>query len=107
LRSIVDGVCASRGIALSPALELDSLDLVKSMMLDDISTRYTILPYHSVQREIASDVLGWAEISDPAMARTVALVVPEASRNADAVECIGARVRDRVRELKAKLPTIL
>ena len=107
LRAIVDRVCASEGVELKSVIELDSLEAVKTMLLDEVSVRHAILPFHSVQQEVSSGDLSCSEISHVDMFRTIVFIAPERPRNSAAMECIGSWIRDRARELRAKLPTIL
>jgi LysR family nitrogen assimilation transcriptional regulator len=106
LRSIIDRVCAAQGVHLTPDLELDSLDAVKAMLMSEELILYAILPFHSVQQEVASGIFALADISHSDMRRTVSLVASDAPRNASAVKQIGARAFERARELKAKLPAV-
>jgi len=106
LRGIIDRVCCARGIELAPDLELDSLDAVKTILLDEPGDRRTILPFHCVQADVAAGVLCASEFADPGMQRTIAVVTPKSPRDAEAVARIAARVRQRARALKRKLRTV-
>ncbi len=76
LRRIIDAVARMRGIALVPAVELDSIPAVMTM-LDDRDRGYaTILPFHSVTGAAADGRVTLRAIDDPAMVRTIALVRP-------------------------------
>lgn len=107
LRRIIDRACATEGVTIEPELELDSLGAVKSILLDGAADHHTILPYHCVVAEASSGALGLAEIDHPGMRRTIVLVAPQTPCNAEAIECIAARVRMLADELKSKLPTLL
>ena len=106
LRAIIDQVCASEGVVLGSVLELDSLEAVKTMLLDEVAVRYAILPFHSVQHEVSSGDLSWSNILHKDMVRTIAFIAPECPRNPAAAECVGSRVLERARELKETLLTI-
>lgn len=76
LRRIIDDVAAARGVALEPALELDSLSAVKAMLTDTAGGYATILPYHAVAEDAAQGRLTIRMIDDPGMVRTIALLHP-------------------------------
>lgn len=76
LRRIVEAVAASRGLTLTPALELDSLGAVKAMLDNHGSGLSTILPYHSVCEDAAKGRFHLRLIDDPDMIRTIALLQP-------------------------------
>ena len=76
LRSIIESVAAARGLALTPALELDSLSAVKAMLENPGSGLSTILPYHSVSEDAVSGRFHLRLIDDPDMIRTIALLQP-------------------------------
>lgn len=77
LRRIIDALCAERGLALEPALELDSLAAVKALLADETGDYATILPYHSVAPEAARGRFALHFVDDPGMVRTIALLQPD------------------------------
>ncbi len=76
LRRIIDAIFAARGLSLSPALELDSLNAVKAMIADEAGGYATILPRNSVARDAAEGRFCLTGIDDPGMVRTIALLRP-------------------------------
>lgn len=74
LRRIIDGACAERGLSLSPALELDSLETVKTLLADGNSDFATILPFHAVAQDAGQNGYEVRLIDDPGMVRTIALL---------------------------------
>jgi LysR family nitrogen assimilation transcriptional regulator len=99
LRSIIDRVAASRGVSLKPEIELDSLDAVKGLLFEERGDRLTILPFRSVLAEVEAGALSAAEIDDPEMRRTIAMVMPETPRNAEAATQVAAWFVERARAL--------
>jgi len=106
LRRIIDTVAARHALDLAPDLELDSLDAVKSVLADPADRHATILPYHSVRREIATGVLHVREFELDDMRRTIAVVRPARSRNKPGANVITAFVVGRAERLKAEIDTV-
>jgi LysR family nitrogen assimilation transcriptional regulator len=106
LRGIIDRVCGCNNVAIEPDLELDSLDAVKASLIENTAGRYTILPYHSVLREVNRGELTCAEFAEPDMQRTIAAVRPRRPLNPEAVARLCDRLALRAIELKRILPTV-
>jgi LysR family transcriptional regulator, nitrogen assimilation regulatory protein len=106
LRRIIDRACSSRGMTLKPELELDSLDAVKSVIVGKSTQYATILPCHSVKREIDDRQLSSFDIDDSEMQRTIAVVVPKSARNLQISTVLVDYVRQQSSELKAKHDTL-
>lgn len=106
LRRIIDRTCSSHGIALKPELELDSLDAVKSVITGRVTPYATILPYHSVKREVEDRALSCFDIDDREMQRTVAMVAPKSARNLPVSALLVDYVRQHAAELKARHDTL-
>jgi DNA-binding transcriptional LysR family regulator len=102
LRGIIDRACRLRNITFDPDLELDSLEAVKAVLCKKPGNRHTILPYHSVQAEIATRKLSCAEFEEREMQRTIAIVMPKKPRNADAIARLCERLCARANELGAR-----
>lgn len=79
LRRIIDTVCHERHHPLVPALELDSLSAVKTLVGDGTGEYATILPYHSVAGDAAEGLYETRIIDEPGMVRTIALLQPGAA----------------------------
>jgi LysR family nitrogen assimilation transcriptional regulator len=76
LRRIIDEAAAQRGVALRPAVELDSLASVKQLLADARGGFATILPRQSVAAEAAAGDLALCDLDDPLMVRDIALIRP-------------------------------
>ena len=77
LRRIIDAVAKVRRIELVPAVELDSIPAVMTMLDDEERDFATILPFHSVAEAAADGRIAIRQIDDPAMVRTIALALPK------------------------------
>lgn len=106
LRRIIDTVAARHALDLTPGLELDSLDAVKSVLADPTERHATILPYYSVRREIAAGAFHVREFDLPDMHRTIAVVRPARSRNKPGANVITSFVVGRAERLKAEVDTV-
>ncbi|MEJ8569910.1 LysR family transcriptional regulator [Microbaculum marinum] len=99
LRRIVDRVAADRGVALRPALELDSLTAVKAMIEEADHGYHTVLPYHSVAADAAQGRYCLWQIDDADMVRTIALLCPSGMSDR-ALNGMIERVLGRAAELR-------
>lgn len=81
LRRIINRACEARHVKLAPELELDSLDAMKSVIIGEAEPYSTILPYHSVKREVDEGQLSAFDIDESRMQRTIAVVRPKKPRN--------------------------
>lgn len=82
LRRIIATAARARGLDLSPALELDSLNAVKAMLETTKGGLSTILPYHAVREDAERGRFQLRLIEDPAMVRTIALLHPDEATRA-------------------------
>ncbi len=106
LRQLIDGLCARRGIRLTPALELDSLEAVKAT-LDDTATDFvTILPSHSVAADAEIGRFSVQRINDSEMVRTIALVHPESLPGRLQPDFLVEHIRAFANDLKSSLGTV-
>ena len=80
LRRIIDSVCAERKLTLTPAIELDSLGTVKTLLADGSSAFATILPFHSVAHDADDNGYETRFIDEPGMVCTIALIEPARPR---------------------------
>ncbi|HWA41614.1 MAG TPA: LysR family transcriptional regulator [Hypericibacter adhaerens] len=106
LRRIIDRVCDSRQVTLKPELELDSLDAVKSVLIGEATPCSTILPYHSVKREVDDGQLSSFDIDESQMQRTIAVVRPKSARNFQVSTVLVDYLVQRAAALKAKHDTL-
>lgn len=106
LRRIIDTVCKRKGILLRPDLELDSLDAVKAMLSKRPLHYFTILPAHSIRREVEGRQLSQYGIEDPDMLRTIAAVRPMQARNEAMTLYLQQRVCEQADIIKSRLATV-
>ncbi len=106
LRKIIDSVCRKRGLRLTPALELDSLNAVKQTLDDPTSDFATILPYHAVREDEAGGRFIVYRILDPALVRTISLVPAPAADAKRIPEPVIQHIRDHARHLKSTLSSV-
>jgi DNA-binding transcriptional LysR family regulator len=107
LRSIIDTVCKRRGLLLRADLELDSLEAVKALLMTQPCHYFTILPAHSVQKEVESRQYSQYIIDDPDMLRTIAVVTPAKPRNGAITAYLQRYIEERASVIKSRLGTIL
>ncbi|MGE4244993.1 MAG: LysR family transcriptional regulator [Parvibaculaceae bacterium] len=107
LRRIIDEVSGRRRIPLRAELELDSLEAVKALIADKPMQYFTILPCHSIRRELDGKLLSSFDIDDLDMQRTIAAVFPRNGRNVHAATLLVNRVRQQSTQLRARLATLL
>ncbi|VDS07877.1 HTH-type transcriptional regulator CynR [Paracoccus haematequi] len=74
LRRLIDRAAERNGIRLSPALEIDSLNSVKTMLSDRRGGYATVLPCNSVSTEAEEGSLGICFIRDEGMQRVITLI---------------------------------
>lgn len=102
LRRLIDRVAASRSIALEPALELDSLEAVRAVLTKKASRYATVLPVHAVQADVAAQRLRRYDIDEPALQRSVVIVVLPESLKTTAVRDAIAEIRARAGAIEAE-----
>ncbi|MFO1149774.1 MAG: LysR substrate-binding domain-containing protein [Alsobacter sp.] len=100
LRRIIDEIAAERGVALHAAIELDSLEAVRSVLEEPASLYCTILPVNSVGLGVAGEALATSEIDDPGLRRTIALVQPRGGRGEAAADAVAEQVLLRAARLR-------
>jgi DNA-binding transcriptional LysR family regulator len=100
LRRILDEVGESRRLPLRPALELDSLEAVRSVLDEPGSLYCTILPVNSAGLGLEGDGFPVGEIDHAAMTRTIALVQPRRSDAKPGAGTVVEHVLARAAELR-------
>jgi len=105
LRLIIDTVCKRRGLLLRPDLELDSLEAVKAFLKRQLHF-FTILPAHSVHKEVESGCFSQYTIDDPDMLRTISIVTPAKPRNQAITAYLQRYIEERANAIKARLATV-
>jgi len=101
LRQVIDRLCERRGIRLTPALELDSLDAAKAALDDPGVHLATILPIHSIAVDVGNGRFTVHRIDDPEMVRTIALVYPEPTEGKSPPDFLLEHIRMLALRLKA------
>ena len=97
LRTALDSIARQQHIALSAAIEADSLPLQKSLV--EKERLYTVLPLHAVWNEVAEHRLQASRIVDPPCQRTVAMATSKAKGPARAVSAVASQIVSIVDDL--------
>ena len=97
LRTALDSIARQQHIALSAAIEADSLPLQKSLV--EKERLYTVLPLHAVWNEVAEHRLQASRIVDPPFQRTVAMATSKAKGPARAVSAVASQIVSIVDDL--------
>ena len=97
LRTALDSIARQQHIALSAAIEADSLPLQKSLV--EKERLYTVLPLHAVWNEVAEHRLQASRIVDPPFQRTVAMATAKAKGPARAVSAVASQIVSIVDDL--------
>ncbi len=97
LRTALDSIARQQHIALSAAIEADSLPLQKSLV--EKERLYTVLPLHAVWNEVAEHRLQASRIVDPPFQRTVAMATSKAKGPARAVSAVAWQIVSIVDDL--------
>jgi LysR family transcriptional regulator, nitrogen assimilation regulatory protein len=100
LRTTLDALARQEHIALSPAIEADSLPLQKALVGQE--RLYTVLPLHAVWQEVADARLQAARIVQPSIQRTVAMAFAKSKGPARAVSAVAARIVEIVADMASK-----
>ena len=72
-RDVIDPAIATAGFNLTYTLELDSIPIIKEILLR--GTFATILPYSVVHQEVAAGTLRMQRVSEPELAREIVIGV--------------------------------
>ena len=97
LRRALDSIARQRDIALSPAIEADSLPLQKSLTARD--GLYTVLPIHAVWHELEDGSLQASQITDPPVQRTISMAMARSKNPSRAVAAVASQIEAIVREM--------
>jgi len=84
-------------ITLAPAVEADSLPLMKSLVATE--RLHTVLPLHAVWSEVADGRLQAARIMDPPLQRTVAMALAKSKGPARAVTVVASQIVEIVDQM--------
>jgi DNA-binding transcriptional LysR family regulator len=104
LRRILDEIGEAHRLPFAPALELDSLEAVRSVLADEGSMFCTVLPLNSASLGAEDGGFSVGEIDHPAMRRTIALVQPLQGEARGAAGMVVEQVLRRAAELQKRLP---
>jgi LysR family nitrogen assimilation transcriptional regulator len=97
LRNALDALARRQRITLEPAIEADSLPLMKSAV--ESERLYTVLPLHTVWDEVQQGRLQTARVIDPSLQRTVSMVTAQAKGPAKAVTVVAEQILKIVAEM--------
>ena len=90
LRNALDAVARSERISVTPVVEADSLQLMKSIVAAE--SLYTVLPMHAVRQEVDSGGLQAARIVNPRLQRKIMMATSRTKAPGRAVTEIEARI---------------
>jgi len=97
LRNALNVLARRQGITLEPAIEADSLPLMKSTV--ESEGLYTVLPLHTVWDEVQQGRLQTARLVDPPLQRTVSMATAHAKGPAKAVAVVAKQIQKIVAEM--------
>lgn len=97
LRILVQKEALRHGLALDVAVEADSLQLMKALVMKGLGA--TVLPLASVHAEAAAGLLRASPIVDPHLTRTLVVARPLGRRASNAVRRFDEVLRDEVAEM--------
>ena len=97
LRNALNMLARQRGITLEPAIEADSLPLMKSTV--ESAGLYTVLPLHTVWDEVRQGRLQTARLVDPGLQRTVSMATTHSKGSAKAVAVVAEQILQIVAEM--------
>ncbi|MDM0037881.1 LysR substrate-binding domain-containing protein [Variovorax sp. J22G21] len=96
LRTALDAIARQERITLVPAIEADSLPLMRSTVAE--ARLYTVLPIHAVWTEVQEGRLQAAKIVSPGVQRIVSMALARAKGPAKAVSTVAAEIVDIVND---------
>ncbi|KLN56107.1 LysR family transcriptional regulator [Variovorax paradoxus] len=96
LRTALDGIARQERITLAPAMEADSLPLMRSTVAE--ARLYTVLPIHAVWAEVQEGRLQAAKIVSPGVQRIVSMALARTKGPARAVSTVAAEIVDIVND---------
>lgn len=97
LRILVEKEALQHGLALDVAVEADSLQVMKALVMKGLGA--TVLPLASVHAEVEAGLLRAAPIIAPHLTRTLVVARPLGRQASNAVRCFGEVLRDEVAEM--------
>ena len=90
LRTALDAVARQEHITLAPAIEADSLPLMKLVVAQ--ANLYTVLPLHALWQEVQEGRLQAAKIVSPPFQRTVSMAIAKSKGPAKTVSAVAAQI---------------
>ena len=90
LRTSLDAMARQEHITLTPALEADSLPLMRSAVAE--ARLYTVLPIHAVWTEVKEGKLQAAKIVSPTLQRVVSMAMARTKGPTRAVSAVAAEM---------------
>ncbi len=92
LRTALDSLARQERVDLSPAIEADSLPIMRSVV--EHEKLYTVLPIHAVWNEIASGQLQATRIVNPPIQRFVSMAFSKSKGPSSAVSAVAAQLME-------------
>lgn len=96
LRTTLDAIAHQQHICLEPAIEADSLPLMRSLVAE--AKLYTVLPIHAVWGEVGEGRLQASKIIDPVIQRKVTMALARSKGPSKAVTTVAAEIVKIVEE---------
>jgi DNA-binding transcriptional LysR family regulator len=96
LRTTLDSIAQQQHICLEPAIEADSLPLMRSLVAE--ARLYTVLPIHAVWNEVRDGRLQASKIIDPGIQRKVTMALTRSKGPSKAVKTVAAEIVKIVEE---------
>jgi LysR family nitrogen assimilation transcriptional regulator len=101
-RRLVDRWAEPRGIKLNYVMELDSIAIIKEMIMRGFG--YSIIPYSTVHREALNGDLGILPIVEPRITRDLVLTVNARRPLSAAIKAVCKIVVDRIKDIEVSPP---
>lgn len=96
LRSLVEHACSIAGIKLLIAVETNSMNVQRSLVLGGHG--FTILPSISVVDDVARGLLSAAPLIGPGLQRKIVLALPKTRRITSAVRCVVTALENEMKD---------
>lgn len=97
LRTALDATARQQKITLAPAIEADSLPLMKSLVAHE--RLYTVLPLHAVWQEVQDGKVQAARLVNPPLQRTVAMALSRSKSRGKAVKVLAREIVNTANEM--------
>ncbi len=96
LRTALDALARQRRITLAPAIEADSLPLMRSVVAEE--GLYTVLPLHAVWSDVEAGHLQAARIVSPTVQRIVSMTLARSKGPSKAVSAVARLIEQAIEQ---------